>query len=187
MPQKTYMYDTQWNQLINAIGAGDSSAVVTALNTIKNSLDNITNAISNQTITLDFSNINSDNVSNLSDVSGNTVTNALSLLNSMLNNVENVSSQFLISNISDTSKVYAYKIGKILFVSGYIYSRQNLSAGTNIAKINANPIFEVFNCPVNDTLLKGGRFTLRTSGHIQIESIIEYNHWYSFSFVTIIN
>lgn len=115
MPQKTYMYDTQWNQLINAIGAGDSSAVVTALNTIKNSLDNITNAISNQTITLDFSNINSDNVSNLSDVTGSSVSTAFNTLNSKLNNLYT-----LVTSGIKTGKglsVRYYKYGKFAVIS----------------------------------------------------------------------
>lgn len=90
MPQKTYMYDTQWTALLNAIGTGDSSAIVTALNTIKNSLDNIINAISSQSITVDFSNINSDNVSNLSNVTGGNITNAFNNLNSTLNSKQDV-------------------------------------------------------------------------------------------------
>lgn len=101
MPQKTYMYDTQWNQLINAINTGDSSAIVTAISNIKTSIDNIytrlnavgfnstqwdnlVDSINNQSITVDLSNINSDNVSNLSNVTGGNITNALNYLNSNL-------------------------------------------------------------------------------------------------------
>lgn len=41
MSQKTYMYDTQWTALINAIDGGDTSAIATALGQIKTSIDAI--------------------------------------------------------------------------------------------------------------------------------------------------
>lgn len=127
MPQKTYMYDTQWNQLINAISTGDSSAVTTALNNIKSSIDNINtqlntlgfnttqwtnliNAISNQTISVDLSNINSDNVSNLSNVTGGNITNALNNLNSNLTNE---------SKTFDSGHLRFDIFDKFVIVSGY--------------------------------------------------------------------
>lgn len=194
----------QWEELLNAINGGDTSAIATALTAIKTSIDSITtalsslsaeidvnssqwanliNAITNQSLNVDLSNITSSVVNNLSNVRGSTVTDAFNFLNS----IERITTEFLITNISDSSGIYAYKIGKILFVSGYIYPLQNLSAGTNIAKINVNPIFETFVCPVNDTLIKGGRFTLRTTGILQIESSLDANHWYSFSLTTLVN
>ena len=45
MSQKTYMYDTQWTALINAINGGDTSAIATALGQIKTSVDGITTAL----------------------------------------------------------------------------------------------------------------------------------------------
>lgn len=45
MSQKTYMYDTQWQALINAISGGDTSAIATALGQIKTSIDNIETAL----------------------------------------------------------------------------------------------------------------------------------------------
>lgn len=45
MSQKTYMYDTQWQALINAIDGGDTSAIATALGQIKTSVDGITSAL----------------------------------------------------------------------------------------------------------------------------------------------
>lgn len=130
MPQKTYMYDIQWNQLINAINTGDSSAVVTALNTIKNSLDNITNAISNQTITVDLSDINSDNVLNLSNVTGGNITNAFNNLNSTLGIMLSLTRNDITSRLSNLSQAvseqnlakYGYKIGDYFTgASGYTY------------------------------------------------------------------
>ena len=168
MSQKTYMYDTQWQALINAISGGDPTAIVTALGDIKNSIDtietalgslsadvtqdstqwtnlinaissgggggggtididatqwgnllteigkgdmtataaalnniytrlnsigfnstqwtNLVNAITNQSLTVDLSNITSSVVSNLSNVSGSNLTDALNALNSTLDN-----------------------------------------------------------------------------------------------------
>ena len=100
--------------------------------------------------------------------------------------MQSVSAQFLVSNLTSSSAIYAYKLGKILFVSGYINSTQSLSRGTNIARIGATPFFETFDGPVNNTLTKGGRFALRTSGILQTEETIDANQWYSFSFVTLI-
>ncbi len=141
MPQKTYMYDTQWNQLINAINTGDSSAVVTALNTIKNSLDNITNAINNQSITLDLSNINSDNVRNLSSVTGGNITNAFNNLNLTLSIMLSRTRNNITSRLSNLSTAvseqnlakYGYKIGDYFTgASGYTYilSDYNTFKGT---------------------------------------------------------
>lgn len=45
MSQKTYMYDTQWQALINAIDGGDTSAIATALGQIKTSIDSIETAL----------------------------------------------------------------------------------------------------------------------------------------------
>ena len=45
MSQKTYMYDTQWTALINAIDGGDTSAIATALGQIKTSIDTIATAL----------------------------------------------------------------------------------------------------------------------------------------------
>ena len=47
MSQKTYMYDTQWTALINAINGGDTTAIATALGQIKTSVDSITTALGN--------------------------------------------------------------------------------------------------------------------------------------------
>lgn len=110
----------------------------------------------------------------------------LNELNSSLTNIQSVSAQFLVSNLQASSGIYAYKLGKILFVSGYINSTQSLSRGVEIARISVNPFFETFDGPVNNTLTKGGRFVLRTSGILQTEETIDANQWYSFSFVTLI-
>ena len=45
MSQKTYMYDTQWQALLNAISGGDPTAIVTALGDIKDSIDTIETAL----------------------------------------------------------------------------------------------------------------------------------------------
>ena len=45
MSQKTYMYDTQWQALINAIDGGDTTAIVTALGQIKTSIDTVETAL----------------------------------------------------------------------------------------------------------------------------------------------
>lgn len=107
MSQKTYMYDTQWQALINAIDGGDTSAIATALGQIKTSIDaietalgslsadvtqdstqwtNLINAITNQSLTVDLSNITSSAVANLSNVIGATVTDVINALNSTLTN-----------------------------------------------------------------------------------------------------
>lgn len=105
MSQKTYMYDTQWTALINAIQGGDPTAIVTALGDIKDSINaietalgslstdvtqdatqwtNLVNAITNQSLTVDLSNVTSSVVKNLSNVIGSTVTDAINKLNSDL-------------------------------------------------------------------------------------------------------
>lgn len=45
MSQKTYMYDTQWQALINAIDGGDTTAIATALGQIKTSIDAINTSL----------------------------------------------------------------------------------------------------------------------------------------------
>lgn len=82
MSQKIYIYDTQWQALLSAIGQGDTSALITALN-------DIAAAIQNQTLTLDFSNLNSDAVLNLSSVTGDNISDALDLLKTNYTNLDN--------------------------------------------------------------------------------------------------
>ena len=89
---------TQWTDLLTSINKGDTTALATALGLIKTSIDSITtslgslsinveqdstqwtnliNAITNQSLTVDLSNITSSVVSNLSNVTGSTTTDAL--------------------------------------------------------------------------------------------------------------
>ena len=100
--------------------------------------------------------------------------------------MQSVSAQFLVSNLNPSSGIYAYKLGKILFVDGYIQSTQSISYGTFIASVDATPFMESFDSSINTTLTKGARLVLRTNGRIQIESTMDANQWYSFSFVTLI-
>lgn len=124
MSQKIYMYDSQWQALLSAIGQGDTSALVTALNAIAT-------AIQNQQITLDFSNITSGAIINQSNVSGTTVTNALNNLNN--NKQSRLVSESLYENyfttelaintavtINWTNSIYDYKYIIVrLAVNGY--------------------------------------------------------------------
>lgn len=108
----------QWDELLNAINGGDTSAIATALTTIKTSIDSITTtlssfsaevdvdstqwtnlitAITNQSLNVDLSNITSSVVNNLSNVSGSTTTDALNTLNSTLNDRDN----FFVSDIKN--------------------------------------------------------------------------------------
>lgn len=94
---------TQWSNLLTSIDKGDTSALATALGLIKSSVDsintslgslsvgvsqnatqwtNLVNAITNQSLTVDLSNVTSSVVSNLSNVSGSTTTDALNTLKS---------------------------------------------------------------------------------------------------------
>lgn len=100
MSQKTYMYDAQWQALLSAIGQGDTSALVTALNSIAT-------AIQNQQITLDFSNLNSDAVLNSSGVTGDNVSDALDKL---FNNDDTELSKAFYSPIYATSNNYGRHI-----------------------------------------------------------------------------
>lgn len=109
MSQKIYMYDTQWQALLNAIGQGDTSALVTALN-------DIADAIQNQTLTLDFSNLNSDAVSNLSNVTGDNVSDALDNLKSDLTPVKLTLNDFFESMDSAVNTHAIYKIGKTIII-----------------------------------------------------------------------
>lgn len=89
---------TQWTNLLTSIDKGDTSALATALGLIKTSIDsintslgslstdvtqnstqwtNLINAITNQSLTVDLSNITSSVVSNLSDASGSTLTDVI--------------------------------------------------------------------------------------------------------------
>lgn len=87
---------TQWGNLLSEIGKGDMTATATALNNIYTRLNtigfnstqwsNLVNAITNQSLTVDLSNITSSVVSNLSNVSGSNLTDALNALNSTLDN-----------------------------------------------------------------------------------------------------
>ena len=131
MSQKTYMYDTQWQALINAISGGDTSAIATALGQIKTSIDsietalgnlstdvtqnstqwnNLVNAITNQSLTVDLSNLTSSAVSNLSNVTGATVTDAINLLISTLTNE---------SKTFDSGHLRFDIFDKFVIVSGY--------------------------------------------------------------------
>lgn len=94
---------TQWSNLLTSIDKGDTTALATALGLIKTSIDsintslgslnvgveqdatqwsNLVNAITNQSLTVDLSNVTSSVVSNLSNVSGSTTTDALNTLES---------------------------------------------------------------------------------------------------------
>ena len=97
----------QWEELLNAINGGDTSAIATALTTIKTSIDsintslgslstdviqdstqwtNLVNAITNQSLTVDLSSVTSSVVSNLSNVTGSNLTDVINLLNSEIDN-----------------------------------------------------------------------------------------------------
>ena len=204
MPQKTYMYDTQWNQLINAINTGDSSAIVTAISNIKtsidniytrlnavgfnstqwdnlvdaintgdssaivtaisnikNSLDNITNAISNQTITVDLSSINSSNVSNLSDVTGENITNAFNNLNSTLTKFKWKSVTYENLSNSNTNTYYMELTSTLARDLGY-----NSITPLGFVINSDSGISNVFTLEVSDTIVfmtfaKGTTFSNR--------------------------
>ena len=87
---------TQWSDLLTEIAKGDMTATATALNNIYTRLNsigfnstqwtNLVNAITNQSLTVDLSNITSSVVRNLSNVSGATLTDAINFLKSDLTN-----------------------------------------------------------------------------------------------------
>lgn len=98
---------TQWSDLLTEISKGDMTATATALGNIKTSIDNVytrlnsigfdttqwgnlVNAIINQSLTVDLSNITSSVVSNLSNVIGATMTDVINSLNSDLNNIQSI-------------------------------------------------------------------------------------------------
>lgn len=87
----TVMDSTQWTNLLTSVDKGDMTATATALGNIYTRLNsigfdttqwtNLVNAITNQSLTVDLSNVTSDIVSNVSNVSGSSVTAALNELN----------------------------------------------------------------------------------------------------------
>ena len=86
MPQKTYMYDTQWNQLINAINTGDSSAIVTAISNIKTSIDNIYTRLN----AVGFNSTQWDNlVDAINTGDSSAVITALNTIKNSLDNIKN--------------------------------------------------------------------------------------------------
>ena len=103
-----------------------------------------------------------------------------------VSNYQSVNASFSISNLSSSSKIYAYKIGKLLFVSGYINSNSKLATNIEIASISATPVFETFCSPVSDAG-SGSRLKLGTDGKLYTELNLDAGRWYSFSFTTIIN
>lgn len=85
MSQKTYMYDTQWTELIDAIttisgGTASGSDLIEVLT-------EIATAISTQQINIDFSNLSSGNIINDSNVTGENLTEALNNLITYINNM----------------------------------------------------------------------------------------------------
>lgn len=156
MPQKTYMYDTQWNQLINAI--------------------------SNQTITVDLSNINSDNVLNLSDIIGNNLTSALNTLN-----IKTKSNVFLIP--FKNANINFIKTGDILLCSCNYTSQISLIQNTwaYIGTVPEDfPYFNFLSVP----LVNGDVFAIRRQPSVQyieyIYSGVSGNVWLQGSGSTII-
>lgn len=103
----------QWQALINAIGGGDTTAIASALNLIKSSIDNVSNAISNQSLKVDLSNITSDIVLNNSSVAGTNVSTALDYFN----DIKRVD----IDYISASNRVTVYTCGRLveIYVMGY--------------------------------------------------------------------
>ena len=99
---------------------------------------------------------------------------------------QSVNASFSISNLSASSKIYAYKIGKLLFVSGYINSSSALAANIQIGSISATPVFETFCSPVSSGG-SGSRLKIGTDGKLYTELNLDAGRWYSFSFTTIIN
>lgn len=119
---------TQWTNLLTSIDKGDTSALATALGLIKTSVDsintslgslsvgvsqnatqwgNLVNAITNQSITVDLSNITSDVVSNESTVTpADTVTQALDVLKSTLSKYHMVTADVNCSNVATNSWGY---------------------------------------------------------------------------------
>lgn len=99
---------TQWSNLLTEIGKGDMSATATALNNIYTRLNtigfnstqwtNLVNAITNQSLTVDLSNVTSSVVTNLSNVLGSTVTDAINKLNSDLASKINDFTYFGVAN-----------------------------------------------------------------------------------------
>lgn len=86
MPQKTYMYDTQWNQLINAINTGDSSAIVTAISNIKTSIDNIYTRLN----AVGFNSTQWDNlVDAINTGDSSVIVTALNIIKNSLDNITN--------------------------------------------------------------------------------------------------
>ena len=162
---------------------GDISGLDNRLDTAEDNISDAQNDISD--LQGDITSLDTI-VGNGQQTVGSDLTDAVTQLNSSLNNIQEISAQFLVSNLNPSSGIYAYKLGKILFVGGYIQSTQSISYGAQIAIVDATPFMESFDSSINTTLTKGARLVLRTSGKIQIESTMDANQWYSFSFVTLI-
>lgn len=167
---------TQWTNLLTSIDKGDMTATATALGNIKTSLDNIytrlnsigfdttqwgnlVNAITNQSITVDLSNITSDVVSNESTVTpADTVTEALDVLKSDLSKFD-----ILVENYTTTTDtngnvaIEGYTNMKILnfawdsshifipfFFNGKWFCRVQLTDATGTAIRNTSVTFNFF-------------------------------------------
>lgn len=129
-----YANNAQFNELLTAIQGGDTTAIATALNNIKNSIDNISggspveidntqwnsliNAIQSQSITFNLSNLNTDNTLNNSLFNSTNLTTILNLIyNTLFNTDTNIVKWETITSFSQFD-VYLFKIGiiKILWI-----------------------------------------------------------------------
>lgn len=96
-----------------------------------------------------------------------------------------ISATFDVGNLNANSGIKARVLGNILLITGYINSTVAISTNTYIATIGAKPIQEVMESP-NGSNGDVTRMVLRTNGRIQIESALQANEWFSFTFIAFI-
>ena len=107
-----------------------------------------------------------------------------SYLNSNFGNVSQVTSTINIT--VSGGAIFAWKMGKLLLVSGYINPSSNVTANTIIATISQSNLCIVYDSP-NSAGGHAARLKLNSNGSIQCESVLNANNWYSFSFMTFID
>lgn len=151
MPQKTYMYDTQWNQLINAINTGDSSAIITAISNIKTSIDNIYTRLN----AVGFNSTQWDNlVDAINTGDSSAVITALNTIKNSLDNIKNaITNQSITVNLSNINSDNVLNLSNI--------SGNNLTSALNILNINTK--LNVFSIP-----FKNGNINFTKIGNILI-------------------
>lgn len=96
---------------------------------------------------------------------------------------QSVGARFIIS-VASGSGIYAYKIGRIIFVSGYVRPTNTVAFNAQIGTIDSQVMFETFASP-SDNVGGTGRMVIRENGALCVEKELTAGRWYSFSFTVI--